>query len=169
MPFLILFILFFGICPIAAQESFVLQLDEVEITAGRIVRGDGDTYGLGDWHCRFEVSLTESTVLLEGRIVFAEKANDHTTISGTFKKYIPVKELEACRHCVIQLDPAEGTVSGPNIGARGYRMFAGQGLIRRAHIQTDVLGQDAGRIGGTVQFAPIRVLVDCLITMDGGR
>ncbi|MCC7465318.1 MAG: hypothetical protein IT261_03570 [Saprospiraceae bacterium] len=166
MPFLIPFLLLIGVCPLGAQESFVIQLDEVEITASRIVRGDGDTYGLGDWHCRFGVSLSGSMVLLEGRIIFAEKANDHTTIVGTFKKQIPVKALEACQHCIIQLDPAEGTVSGTNIGARGYRMFAGQGLIRRASIQTDVFGQDAGHIGGTIQFAPVRVLVDCLITAN---
>ncbi|HAD12905.1 MAG TPA: hypothetical protein DCF33_10770, partial [Saprospirales bacterium] len=146
------------------QESFTILLEDADIQATKIVRGDGDTYGLGDWHCRYSVSLQENAILLEGRIVFSEKANDHSIIAGTFKKRIQVEALERCRHCVIQLDPSEGTVSGPNIGARGYRWFAGQGLIRKAKIQTDVFGEDAGYIGGTIQFVPVRVLVDCLIT-----
>lgn len=169
MPYGLLFFFCFCFHSTCAQGSFTLALEDVDITAKRIVRGDGDTYGLGDWFCRYTVTLDGSAVVLEGKITFWEKANDFSTISGVFKKRIPVPALERCKHCVVQLDPTEGTVSGPNIGARGYRWFAGQGLIRQANIQTDVFGTDAGHIGGTIQFAPVRVLVDCLITTVDGR
>ena len=65
--------------------------------------------------------------------------------------------LERCRHCQVTLGETSGSVSGPNIGARGYRWFDGQGLVRRAKIQTDVFGADAGKIGGAIQFAPIQI------------
>lgn len=169
MPQLLLFFSCLVVQVLSAQGSFTIQLEDVEITATRVVRGDGDTYGLGDWYCRYSVALDCDALVLEGKIVFTEKANDFSTISGVFKKRIPVEALERCQYCLVQLDPTEGTVSGPNIGARGYRWFAGEGLIRRAKIQTDVFGTDAGHIGGTIQFAPVRVLVDCLITtVDGG-
>jgi hypothetical protein len=169
MRLLLILLCCFYTATITGQESFTIFLEDADIQAANIVRGDGDTYGLGDWHCRYTVSLQENAIMLEGRIVFSEKANDYSTIVGNFKKRIPVEALERCRHCVVQLDPSEGTVSGPNIGARGYRWFTGQGLIRRAKIQTDVFGEDAGHIGGIIQFAPVRVLVDCLITTTEGR
>lgn len=144
-----------------AQASFRIQLPDAEITADRIVRGDGDTYGLGDWHCVFTVALADTLLKVDGKISFTEKANDFTTIVGEYHQLVPVGQLERCRHCVVTLDETEGKVSGLNFGARGYRWFAGKGLVRRAKIQSDVFGTDAGFIGGTIQFAPIRVLVDC--------
>ena len=146
-----------------AQQSFSLQLPDVQLLADRIVRGDGDTYGLGDWHCAFTVALDGTQLKLDGKISFTEKANDFTTIVGEYHQNIPVGELQRCKHCVVTLDETTGTVSGPNIGARGYRWFGGQGLVRRAKIQTDVFGDDVGYIGGTIQFKPIRVLVDCSV------
>lgn len=146
---------------LSAQQSFSITLPDAQITADHIIRGDGDTYGLGDWHCRFTVALDSTVLKVDGKISFTEKANDFTTIVGEYHQRIPVGELERCRHCVITLDETQGTVSGPNIGARGYRWFAGQGLLRRVKIQTDVFGEDSGHIGGVIQFRPIRVLVDC--------
>jgi hypothetical protein len=147
----------------AAQQSFDIALPDVQIVADRLLRGDGDTYGLGDWQCSFTVSLDGTALKLEGKILFAERANDFTTIVGEYHQRIEVSALARCQHCLVQLDETYGTVSGPNIGARGYRWFGGQGLVRRAKIQTDTFGEDAGHIGGTLQFAPVRVLVDCLI------
>ena len=147
----------------AAQQSFSIQLPEVQISADRVVRGDGDTYGLGDWHCSFNVSLEGTMLKIDGKISFTEKANDFTTIVGEYHQQIAVGELERCRHCFVSLNETQGKVSGPNIGAQGYQWFNGQGLLRRAKIQTDIFGNDVGNIGGTVQFTPIRVLVDCSI------
>ncbi|MFN0214479.1 MAG: hypothetical protein ACKVT2_09515 [Saprospiraceae bacterium] len=147
----------------AAQQSFIFKLPHAQITADKLVRGDGDTYGLGDWNCSFTVALDGNKLNVQGKISFTEKANDFTTIVGEYHQSIIVGKLERCRHCIITLDETQGTVSGTNIGARGYRWFVGQGLVRRACIQTDTFGDDVGSIGGTVQFVPIRVLVDCSI------
>jgi hypothetical protein len=146
-----------------AQQAFNIQLPDAVITAERVVRGDADTYGLGDWQCSFKADLEGTAVILTGKIVFTEKANDYTTIVGTFKQRVAVGELERCRHCRIELEDAFGTVSGPNTGARGYQWFYGQGIIQKARIQTDTFGIDAGYIGGTVTFLPIRVVVHCAI------
>ncbi len=159
--------LFLSACLVAtgatAQQSFSIQLPDAQIIANRVVRGDGDTYGLGDWKCAFTVALDGTQLKVDGKISFTEKANDFTTIVGEYHQSVPVGALERCRHCLVSLDETQGTVTGPNIGARGYRWFNGQGLLRRARIQTDTFGNDTGNIGGTVQFAPIRVLVDCSI------
>ena len=148
---------------LSAQQSFSIALPDAQLVADRIMRGDGDTYGLGDWHCAFTVALDGTVLKVDGTISFTEKANDFTTIVGDYHQRIEVGELERCRHCVVSLSETQGVVSGLNIGARGYRWFGGQGLVRRARIQTDVFGVDAGHIGGTIQFAPIQVLVDCSI------
>lgn len=149
-----------------AQQSFNIELPDVQITANRVVRGDGDTYGLGDWKSSFTVALDGAMLKVDGTITFTEKANDFTTIVGEYHQRIAVGALERCRHCQVSLGETQGSVAGPNIGSRGYRWFNGQGLLRRASIQTDVFGEDAGSIGGTIQFAPIRVLVDCFIASD---
>lgn len=146
-----------------AQKSFSISLPDAKIMANRIVRGDGDTYGLGDWRCDFNVALDGTDLKIDGKISFTEKANDFTTIVGEYHQRIRVGQLEGCKHCKVSLDETYGTVSGPNIGARGYRWFGGQGLVRRAKIQTDIFGEDAGNIGGTIQFAPLRVRVNCVI------
>lgn len=148
---------------LSAQRVITLQLPDAQITADRIVRGDGDTYGLGDWQCAFTIKLDGAVLRVDGAITFSEKANDFTTLVGEYHQSIPVGELEKCRSCKVSIDETYGTVIGPNIGARGYRWFGGQGLVRRARIQTDTFGDDAGRVGGTVQFAPLRVLIECPI------
>ena len=154
--------LFAAVCT-DAQQSISIQLPDAQITADRLVRGDGDTYGVGDWHAKFKVKLEDNSLKIDGKIEFTEKANDFTTIVGEYHRRVKVAGLENCRHCWVSLDATNGTVSGPNIGARGYRWFNGKGLIKRAKIQTDTFGSDVGNAGGTVQFAPIRVLIECPI------
>ncbi len=149
-----------------AQQSFNIELPDMQITANHIVRGDGDTYGLGDWKSTFTVTLDGTMLKVDGTISFTEKANDFTTIVGEYRQRIEVGALERCRHCQVSLGETTGSVSGPNIGARGYRWFGGQGLIRRAKIQTDVFGEDVGNIGGTIQFVPVRISVDCSIASN---
>lgn len=150
----------------SAQRSLSIQLPDAQITADRITRGDGDTYGLGDWQCAFTVKLVGTVLHLNGTIMFTEKANDFTTIVGEYHRRISVGELERCRTCQISLGETYGTANGPNIGARGYRWFGGQGLVRRAKIQTDTFGNDAGHIGGVVQFTPVRILIECLVAVE---
>lgn len=164
MPTHIRFLLFCALlvpAPARAQRSFQIDLPDVDFMADKILRGDADTYGLGDWSCTFRVSLDGNFLQIEGTIVFSERANDFTVITGAFSRRVEVGELEKCRLCNVALEDIEGVVAGPNIGARGYRWYKGQGIIRRARIVTDTFGDDTGRIGGTIQFTPIRVAVRC--------
>ena len=155
----LLFQAFFVPLEVAAQATVSVQLPDVQIFADRLVRGDADTYGLGDWQCAFTATLSGRRLKLDGRISFTEKANDFTTIVGFFHQSILLSELEHYRNAAFSMEPAKGSVSGENIGARGFRWFEGQGIIRRANIQTDTFGSDTGNIGGTVQFAPIKIKV----------
>lgn len=142
-----------------AQQVLTLQLPDVQIFADQLLKGDADTYGLGDWACTFTVALDGYQLKLEGKITFTEKANDFTTIVGKFHQNILARELQLYRNAVFSLEQSKGSVRGPNIGARGYQWFEGQGMVRRAFIQTDTFGSDTGNIGGIVQFAPIRLIV----------
>lgn len=160
--FYIVILFFVHTLSATAQQTVLVNLPDIYITADKITRGDSDTYGLGDWTCSFKLELEGTVLKVDGSIIFSEKANDFTTIVGEYHEEIPVKELEKCRSCSFSLEDSYGVVSGPNIGARGYRWYQGQGLIRRAKIITDTFGDDAGRIGGTVQFEPVRVVVRCM-------
>lgn len=144
-----------------AQHNVLVTLPDIEIYAGKVTRGDSDTYGLGNWSCSFKMELQGTDLKIDGAILFTENANDFTTIAGEYHALVPVKALEKCRTCEFSLDDSYGVVSGPNIGARGYRWYNGQGLIRRAKIVTDTFGDDAGKVGGTIQFEPVRVVVRC--------
>ncbi len=144
---------------IQAQDTLTINLPDVNILADKVTRGDADTYGLGDWSCKFEVELLDDAkIKLKGVISFAEKANDYTTIVGKYEQVIAVKALEPYAYFRLRMETAEGRVSGPNIGARGYRWFSGEGLIQKARIQTDTFGDDTGRIGGTIRFHPLIIV-----------
>lgn len=144
-----------------APTTLSIPLSDVHIVADQLVRGDDDIYGLGDWRCQFKVSLEGRMLKIEGEIVFAEKANDFTTIRGSYYREIPVVEPGQYPSCQLELEEPTGLVSGPNIGARGYRWYKGEGLIRQARIITDTFGPDTGRIGGTVQLEPLRIRMSC--------
>jgi hypothetical protein len=152
-----------------AQPTITVALPDAFITADRVLRGDADTYGLGDWQATFTATIDGSQILLTGTISFTENANDFTTIVGRFIKVINIEALEGCSHCQVVVDGGQGTVSGPNIGARGYRWFEGKGLIKRAWIQTDTFGADTGNIGGTIQFEPLEIRVYCAIAQYNDR
>lgn len=157
-------------CPaLCAQQVLQVALPDIRIAADRLVRGDGDTYGLGDWQCTFKAVLKDSLLMLKGTIAFSEKSNDFTTILGEVQAQIAVKSLAHCKHCTVRLAETQGTVSGVNIGARGYRWFPGRGLIRRAYIQTDTFGDDVGHVGGTIQFEPLKIWLDCAMAVADDR
>ncbi len=160
LPFVIFTLMMQHTAP--AQQIIPVRLPDAVITANRIIRGDGDTYGLGDWRCAFTATVDGLYLKIDGVITFTEKANDFTTIVGEYHRRIYIRQLEKCQSCDVSLLGASGVVDGPNIGARGYRWFGGKGMVRRAYIQTDVFGKDAGQIGGKVQFAPLKVSVKCL-------
>lgn len=152
---------FIGLSVSAAQQTIQIQVPDLQITANKLENGDGDLYGLGDWHCTVSARLESDTLVIDSYIIFKENNNDFTTIKGKKQQRIVVPELAGCYRCGPSLRSSEGAVKGPNIGARGFRWFAGQGIIRRASIRTDTFGDDAGHVGGTLQFAPIQVTLDC--------
>lgn len=162
----LLFCLLVGNYTVSAQTVFLYQIPDANITADKVTKGDGDTYGLGDWRCTVKAVLEGTVLKVSGDIVFTEKANDFSTIVGHFEQNHPVQALEQCKQCTILIDEPVGSVSGPNVGARGYKWYRGQGLIRKAKIQTDVFGADEGRVGGIIRFAPIKLVVHCDYAFD---
>jgi hypothetical protein len=157
-----LFILLTGLGQVRliAQDAIVVTLPDIQIYADQLIRGDADTYGLGDWHSVFNMELRGTNLKVSGKIKFTENVNDYTTIVGEYSALIPVPALEKCQSCQLSL------VQGPNIGARGYKWYAGQGIIKRACIVTDTFGEDTGRIGGTIQFEKVTIHVNCLFAQS---
>jgi hypothetical protein len=152
---------FINLSTSAAQQTIQIHIPDQQITANKLEGGDGDLYGLGDWLCSVSVRLERDTLVIDSYILFKENANDFTTIKGKKQQRIVVPELAGCYRCGPMLHTSEGEVKGPNIGARGFRWFVGQGIIRRASIRTDTFGEDTGHVGGTIQFVPIQVSLDC--------
>lgn len=149
------------------SQTFLITLPDAQITADRLLRGDGDTYGLGDWRSTFRIELEDIYLKVEGEIIFTEKANDQTTLVGQYQHRFVVGMLEKCRSCSFVLEETEGTIRGPNVGARGYRWYKGRGIVRSAQIVTDTFGDDVGKIGGTVKFRPVKVQMHCYFASTG--
>lgn len=149
-----------------AQSHLDIPLPNAEIRAKKILHGDGDTYGMGDWKCDFTITLEDATLIVNGKIVFSEKANDFSVIMGEYKQKIKISELEKCRHCIVTVLEKTGSVSGKNVGARGYRVYQGSGIIQSARIVTDTFGLDAGQVGGEVTFEPLRLDIKCLYAQN---
>lgn len=159
----LLFLLCFtgGSLSASAQDTITIRLPDMQIFANKLMRGNADLYGLGDWICRYRISLKDSILVMKGDIIFRENANDYTIMEGAVKQSIVVPELTGFAGCQILLSPSKGEVRGLNIGARGYQWFRGHGLVRRAFIRTDTLGLDVGKVGGRVQFQPVKIIAQC--------
>ncbi len=155
--------------PTFAQQILTIPLPDVEIWATRLRQGNADIYGRGDWQIHFTASLEGANLLLKGNILFSEKADDFTEIAGSFEQILHIQALEICQSCQLRPMIEKGTVKGKNIGARGFRWFAGQGLIRRAWVRTDTFGDDVGFIGGKVEFEPFSVSVQCLYAVKDSQ
>lgn len=160
--FFLLFIFLFTNKKSNAQHFIEVNIPDAQIWADKITNGDGDVFGKGDWSCTFTAKIDDDFLVIDGKISFAEKANDFTTIVGTYHNRILVAELQKCRHCEVSLDTDLGKVSGPNAGARGTQMYIGKGIIKSAKIVTDTFGNDNGNIGGKVKFNPIQINILCL-------
>jgi len=149
-------------CLFAQNDEFVqVSLPDASITATQCLRGDGDTYGLGDWNSTFTVEIDSIYLKIRGEVSFTEKANDFTTIVGQYQSQVVITEMMRCPNCSFSLEKQSGSVSGPNVGARGYQWYNGQGIIRRAKIMTDTFGDDVGKIGGVIQFRTIQIEKHC--------
>ena len=146
---------------LGAQQTLWIALPDAHIVADRLTKGDCDTYGLGDWHCRFTATIEDSLIVLNGSISFSENANDYTTIVGAWRSELYVAELARCSKCRLILHDNSGQVSGKNIGARGYQTVVGKGMIRKARVLSDTFGCDAGKLGAYLSFRPILLAIHC--------
>jgi hypothetical protein len=149
-----------------AQKIVTIYPKDQVVAADRLLRGDGDTYGMGDWQTVVRLSVEDTLLLIHGELIFRENANDFTTIAGTFQQKIPIDMLKDCQQCQFSIQQPTGRAEGENIGARGYKWFAGQGALRRVHFQTDTFGEDVGLIGGRVQYRPVQIAVRCLLALN---
>ena len=145
-----------------AQQYININIPDVQIWADKITNGDADLYGSGDWCCTFTTRIDGDYLVLDGKISFAEKAGDFTTIIGSYHHRILVEELQKCSSCEVSLEEKIGFLSGQNVGARGVQTYNGKGIIRSAKIVTDTFGNDNGKVGGRIKFNPIRFKVVCI-------
>jgi hypothetical protein len=154
-------LLFFsGSLLLPAQTVIAIPLPDVTVWANKCIRGDADLYGLGHWDCHLKAKIIGKQVRIEGKIVFSEGANDFTTIVGAFTKVVHIAHcLPAGEWDISPVEVGTGIVSGNNMGASGPHWFAGSGLIQQAKITTDTFGPDTEKIGGTLQFKPLKVQI----------
>ena len=152
-----LFLLLAGISkPIVAQETLILHIPDTEIWADKLLSGDADIYGLGNWQCDFSATIIGHYLWIHGKITFSEQANDHTVIVGTVHRCFNIKTLsKQSGYEIIGMKTNKGNAHGMNIGARGYTTFLGGGIVKTATFVTDTFGNDVGKVGGKVKFMPL--------------
>lgn len=161
----IFFILLLPTALAAQTQRVYVRLPDLNLQADQLLRGDGDTYGLGNWTARFVLRREDDFLLLDGKLIFTEDAHDHTTIVGTVHKRYRLSALQNCRNCTVRLMQDVGVAEGPNIGARGYRWFEGRGLLKKAYLRTDVFGADTGHIGGRFVFRRLGLEIACPVAI----
>jgi hypothetical protein len=151
--------LLFGASTLSAQQSITIYPSAFEIRATDILKGDGDTYGLGNFVVKTTLYLKNEWLTVRVDLKFAENANDFTTIVGSVQYMYKIDEIAKCRSCVHTLAHEQASTVHKNIGARGYKVFGGDEIVESLYFITDTFGEDAGNIGGTVQLAPITIYV----------
>ena len=58
-----------------AQSSLSINIPDLEIRADKLIQGDADTYGRGDWKCEVTVHIIEDTINVTGNIIFSENGS----------------------------------------------------------------------------------------------
>jgi hypothetical protein len=144
-----------------SQKMLTIPLPDITLFADKLNSGDCDLYGLGSWQYDVSIKTEGAYLTIKAKAVFSEENPDYTVIEGVYSKRIYVEELAKYAHCELEQSQFSGSVSGKNIGARGYRWYSGSGSVKKAWIQTDTFGCDVGKIGGTIQLHPLRVSVQC--------
>jgi hypothetical protein len=163
MKKLMLFALLGSVWPASlhSQKMLTIPLPDLEVFADKLRSGDCDLYGLGNWQCEISIKIDGAYLVLKAKAVFSEDNPDYTVIEGSVSKRIYVEELAKYAFCDLEQEHFSGSVSGKNIGARGYRWYYGSGMVKKAWIVTDTFGCDVGKVGGTIQLHPLRVSVQC--------
>jgi len=145
-----------------AQHQIIINLPNIEIKGDKLMHGDADTYGRGIWKCEVNAKIVGDSILIAGSILFAENEADRTLIKGDFKKLLFCPSLQKFQNCHHEPDEINGSVGGPNYGAREPLWIKGNGLIHKIKIRTDTFGEDVGKIGGVLHFNPMILNIECL-------
>jgi len=145
-----------------AQSSLSINIPDLEIRADKLIQGDADTYGRGDWKCEVTVHIIEDTINVTGSIIFSENEADRTIIKGDFRKVFVSPMLRKFQSCELDEKKINGDAGGLNFGSREPVWVKGKGLIKRIKIRTDTFGNDIGKIGGILKFNPIILNYECL-------
>lgn len=66
---------------LAAQEAAIIKIPDKEIIADRLIRGNGDTYSMGDCWCSFRLSRTNDMLMLNGEMMAAQKSQSSSSSS----------------------------------------------------------------------------------------
>jgi len=144
----------------AAQSLIAVPLPDITVWADKCVQGDRDIYGLGTWSCSIKAKIVQRQLVLTGKIIFIEEANDFTLIVGHFTKVMNIAPcLPGGEWAIEPVGNMAGSVAGLNTGASGIHFFEGTGLIQRAYLITDTFGEDTGNIGGTLKLKPLQVRI----------
>jgi len=147
------------LCGLEAQETIILNIPDITIYANELIQGNSDTYGRGVWKSNFTLEIIDDQVNLKAELLFLENQGDNTIITGKFEGNYPIPSFIKYPNCSFKLPVKKGVVEGANFGARGFRTFEGKGIIHTISIQTDTFGDDVGKVGGTIHFNPIEIIV----------
>lgn len=154
--FLSITLLLILLSTLAGQRSSTLQLPDIQLFADQHTRGDEDLYGLGTWQISATAHQLGDSVCISLTIKFCEDVHDFTTMKGARIVMVALPEGVNTSETLL-MDQSFSDVRGPNIGARGFQNFQGNGMIEEVIICTDTFGTDTGKVGGTIRFKPIRL------------
>lgn len=144
-----------------AQQTIRVPLPSIEIWADKLEHGDCDTFGKGTWMCSVETEIEGDELTISAKIWFLENSGDSTRITGAATRKMKIPSLKDYSACTILNKGGSGRLNGVNIGARSFRNYEGQGIIRSGYIQTDTHGCDVGKIGGKLTLKPLYLKIYC--------
>jgi hypothetical protein len=150
----------FLVTALYSQDTINVQISPIDLYANELTRGDGDLYGLGSFQIESQIKLSGAEVQINLYMRFEEGAHDFTTIIGQKTTTETLPELLPCLSQRCRIIGPIGSLNNQNIGARGYRNFAGTGHLKSAYVQTDTFGSDVGQIGGQIKFDTLRIVID---------
>lgn len=106
-----------------------------------------------------QVRRQQQTAVVSGTVTMTEDRADWTTFRNTFSRGIFIGNLESPECAVVGVRFARGSVraNGGNDNHRWTR-YSGNGIINSARCLSDTRGDDAGKLGCTIEFGSATVL-----------
>jgi hypothetical protein len=108
---------------------------------------------------RANVSRDGPRLILDGTVEMREAVQDFTTFLGNFTRRIFDIDLEAPGCAYRDFGPRSGSLDADSGEDNHDWTFYenGNGIVRAANCLSDTVGNDAGRLGCTIDFADITV------------